>query len=137
MEVIDLPQEVDTPRILLNQSTGEFELSGKSYPEDVRIFFTPVLQWLRAYVQHPNPTTTFKIEMSYFNTATSKVIFEMLSVLEVIKQNGGQITVNWHYDEGDEDMYESGKDYQDLTKLDFNFVLVEDDDPDEDFLANI
>jgi hypothetical protein len=34
--------------------------------------------------------------------------------------------VNWHYETGDEEMAETGKDYQSFFNLDFNFIEVKD-----------
>jgi hypothetical protein len=31
-------------------------------------------------------------------------------------------TVNWHYEEGDDESYETGREFESLTRLNFNFL---------------
>ena len=66
-EEIDIAADVDTPHVKLSKSEGIFEITGVSYPEDVRIFYGPILYWLSSYAENPNPSTNFKFRMDYFN----------------------------------------------------------------------
>ncbi len=45
----------DTPKVVLDKTKGIFEISGRSLPEDTVQFFKPILEWLRAYKNDPNP----------------------------------------------------------------------------------
>ena len=47
--------------------------------------------------------------------------------LSKIEDSGKTITINWYYEEGDDDMMEAGEDYSDLLDLDFNFREIEED----------
>jgi hypothetical protein len=75
-----------TPEINLNQRTGEFILSGKSIPENAAKVYEPVLNWVSDYIQHARPTTNFRINLEYFNTASSiwiaKIVKELLKIKE-------------------------------------------------------
>jgi hypothetical protein len=49
-----------------------------------------------------------------------------LKRLSKLEANGKELTVNWFYEEGDDDMMEAGEDFCDLLDLDFNFIEIED-----------
>lgn len=58
----------------------------------------------------------------YFNTASSKVIMDIIEKLKILQDNGSQPEINWHYIEEDDDMLEAGEDYSDITEIPFNFI---------------
>lgn len=117
MEIIHLEGTEDTPKILLDQKNGIFEISGRSLPEDSAEFYKPVLEWLDVYIENPNPTTNWVFKLEYFNTASSKLILDVLSKLEDIPN----ITVSWYFHEDDEDMEEAGEEFSELVELPFEF----------------
>jgi hypothetical protein len=119
MEAITIEATIDTPGIVLDPKNNIFEISGKSYPEDTREFYGPVLEWMDRYVQSPNPETTFSFKLKYFNSSSYKPIFDILSKLETIKT--GNVNVQWFYKSGDIDMKESGEEFADLVELSFSF----------------
>jgi uncharacterized protein YkuJ len=60
--------------------------------------------------------------MTYFNTASSKIILDILMRLETLHEDGKNISVEWHYEEDDEDMQEAGEEYADIVEVPFTFV---------------
>ena len=70
---------------------------------------------------------TANIAFEYFNTSSSKCLFDVFKRLSKIEDSGKTITINWYYEEGDDDMMEAGEDYSDLLDLDFNFREIEED----------
>lgn len=117
MEILNLEGTEDTPKILLDKSNGIFEISGRSLPEDSAEFYQPIIQWLDDYASDPNPSTDFVFKLEYFNTASSKLILDVLSKLEEIPG----IKVNWYFHEDDEDMEEAGEEFSELVDIDFEF----------------
>jgi hypothetical protein len=57
--------------------------------------------------------------MNYFNTASSKLLLDILIALETMYENGKDIVVHWFYDEDDEDMLEAGEEYADIVDVPF------------------
>lgn len=112
----------DTPGVILDAGKGVFEISGRSLPEDVLSFFNPVLTWLDSYFKSPLPKTEFSFKLSYFNTASSKLILDILMRLEDCKNAGNNVTVRWHYPEDDEDMKDAGVEYSEIVALDFEHL---------------
>lgn len=117
MEIIFLEGTEDTPKILLDQKNGIYEISGRSLPEDSAEFYKPVLEWLDEYSQAPNAQTNWVFKLEYFNTASSKLILDILSKLEDIPN----LTVSWYFHEDDEDMEEAGEEFSELVELPFEF----------------
>ncbi|NBC83030.1 MAG: DUF1987 domain-containing protein [Bacteroidetes bacterium] len=120
METIKIKQGEDTPGIILDPGKEHFEIYGRSLPEDVGTFFGPILNWLDEYAESPNANTTMDFRLSYFNTASSKSILDILMKLEELGENGNDVTINWYYDEDDEDMLEAGEEYSEIVDIPFS-----------------
>lgn len=117
MEIIKLEGTEDTPEITLDADNGIFEISGRSLPEDTAEFYQPVLDWLDEYGESPKETTNFVFKLEYFNTASSKLILDVLSKLEEIEG----VNVIWYFHEDDEDMEEAGEEFSELVEVPFTF----------------
>ena len=95
-----------TPRIYFNFETGDFEISGRSIPENSIEFYRPLMEWVDKYVENPHSKTRLTINLEYFNTSSSKCLVEIFRKLErTLEKSDSKIL--WHYEEEDEDMMES------------------------------
>ncbi len=117
MEILNLKGTEDTPTILLDKKNGIFEISGRSLPEDSAEFYKPVIEWINTYATAANPATEFAFKLEYFNTASSKLILDVLSALEEIKG----VKVIWYFHDDDEDMEEAGQEFSELVEIPFEF----------------
>lgn len=109
------------PNVDFNATTGVCEISGEAYLADTVTFFEPLIKWLRQYMQEVRKPLTFNIKLMYFNTSSSKSLFDILMLLRKYKvEQGGKIEINWYYNEQDLDMEESIEDYVAVVALDIN-----------------
>jgi len=122
MDALVIAKTDDTPQVHLDKATGKFEFSGKSLPEDVSSFYKPIFDWLDAYSKNTNDESIFEFKMTYFNTASSKVILDVLMKLEEMVNDGKDVKVKWYYDEDDEDMEEAGEEYSEIVEVPFEFI---------------
>lgn len=122
METIKIQGTEDTPKIMLDKENEIFEISGRSLPEDVSAFYEPVLNWLNEYAENPNKKTIFNFKLTYFNTASSKLLLDILMKLEEMHGKGQDVLIKWHYPEDDEDMAEAGEEYADIVDVPFEQV---------------
>ena len=122
MEVIKIIGTDDTPSVTLDAQNEIFEISGRSLPEDVAAFYEPILDWLDRYAEEPNNKTVFNFKLVYFNTASSKLILDILLKLEEMHENEKEILIRWHFPEDDEDMEEAGEEYADIVEVPFEQV---------------
>ena len=91
-------------------------------PEDVIDFYQPVLDWIKNYQLEPLESTDFDFKLVYFNTASSKLILDVLMLFEEIAEAGSDVKIRWHSPETDEDMQEAGEEYADMVDLDFEYL---------------
>jgi hypothetical protein len=112
-----------TPRINFKEG-GSLEISGRSIPENSVDFYQPVLDWVEAYTRQPAAETNLVVKLEYFNTSTSKCLIEMFRKLETIADQSA-VKIQWHYEEEDEDMMESGKDFQHILKIPLELIESE------------
>ncbi len=117
MENIKIDETKVSPSIDLNYSTGIFEISGKSMPENIIAFYKPVIEWFQQYADAPIPNAVLKLKLSYFNTSSSKAIFEIVKILDKIniEKELNQV-IELYYMSYDDDVKELGEYYQDLLK---------------------
>ncbi len=122
METIKIQGTEDTPKVILDKDSELLEISGRSLPEDVASFYDPVLTWLDEYADEPNAKTVFNFKLVYFNTASSKLLLDILMKLEEIHEAGNDVLIKWHFPEDDEDMEEAGEEYADIVDVPFEQV---------------
>lgn len=115
MDVLVRNASFETPAIELDPVKGRLTFTGRSLPEDSATFFRPVLAWIDEYTSHPKSQTDVEINLQYFNTSTSMVLFKIFNKFQDVKG----VTIHWYYDSDDEDGLESGKEFEELSNLTF------------------
>ncbi|MGZ4038461.1 MAG: DUF1987 domain-containing protein [Bacteroidia bacterium] len=113
-----------TPTISFDLASGVLEIKGRSIPENSIEFYKPLVDALDKYAGSAKPATNVIIQLEYFNTSSSKCILDVFKKLENINKGGSTVTINWHYEEDDEDMLEAGEDYQAIINVPFKMVQV-------------
>lgn len=122
MEELIIEATDETPYIHLNPITNQLFFSGKSLPEDVRNFYSPVLEWIDKFISTHRDNATVEFKMDYFNTASSKIILDILLKLETIHLEGNPLIVKWLYKSKDIDMKEAGDEYAEIVEIPFNHI---------------
>jgi hypothetical protein len=124
MEKLSKEKTKNTPEILLDPESGLIELSGKSYPENTFEIYEPVMNWLKEYFDgNAKDKTIVNIAIDYFNSSSSKNLYDFFDLLNNAVFADNQIEVNWIYDEEDESAEEDGEDFRDeFEALQINLV---------------
>ncbi len=122
MEPLKIPEGNNTPQVNFDPQNGRFEIKGISIPEDVTGFYQAIFEWLTKYTEKPAPNNELHIHLNYFNSASAKAILDILNFFEALIDQNVQVQVFWHYQDLDEDMFSTGKEFQSLVKLPFQFV---------------
>jgi hypothetical protein len=112
------------PIILVDEEMGIVQFLGESYPEYTDEVFQPVFQWLRQHTLQSGKSLLLVFQMTYFNTSTSKRIWEMLKIASKYHEMGkGKVLVQWYYEPHDQDMYCSGCEYSnEFDELPIEFI---------------
>ncbi len=122
MEILKIESTEDSPQIVLDRESNILEISGRSLPEDVNTFYEPMMSWIEEYAKDPLDVTVFNFKLTYFNTASSKIILDILTQFEEMIEEGHEVMVRWHYPEEDEDMMEAGEEYSEMVDVPFEMV---------------
>ncbi len=109
----------DTPKVVFDKLRGVFEISGRSLPENAIKFYTPVLQWLEDYIAAPNATTCFEFKLDYFNSASTKKIYEIVSLMERLMENNASVNIKWYYSKDDELIKSKGMELKEMVEVPF------------------
>ena len=124
MDNIERQGSFKLPTLSLNASSGVLELEGKSIPERTAEFYDPVLAWIDEYMQSPQEETTLNIKLEYCNSSSTRYVMDMLERLDRLSKGGKKVTINWYYEEDDEDMLELGQSYSIPLSIPINMILV-------------
>lgn len=115
-----------TPLINFDPSEGILELKGRSSPENPIEMYSILISKLDDFAQNGSDSLNAHIEFEYFNTSSSKCLFDILKRISSMQDSGKNIQINWAYEDGDEDMMEAGEDFSDLLDIEFNFVVIDE-----------
>lgn len=109
-----------SPAICFN-TNGNLSIEGRALPDNAFRIFQPLFEWVEKLTA---PRVIFDINMEYLNTSSSMQLFALLRKLEEncsIKE----LIVNWHYEEDDEDHYDTGLFYEEkLYRTKFNYFAA-------------
>jgi hypothetical protein len=116
-----------TPWIILEP--GKIFIMGRSIPENPSEFYRPILDWIIKYTGSSSQKTVIEFGFEYINTTSTKWIYSILKELSEIKDISKIASVNWYYEQGDEDMGELGFILRSLVDCPFLVVEVESMNP--------
>jgi hypothetical protein len=108
-----------TPYVFLDQDNGFIELKSKSYMEDSMVFYDPIMEWIYEYVRHPKDTSV-NIDLEFFNTSSAKILLIIIKTLSKVQNSGYKCTVNWFYDDDDDEIRDSGLSFSIMSHAKFN-----------------
>jgi len=86
-----------TPQIDLNHLTGELIFSGRSIPENAVELYDKVLKWVTQYVSNPRQTTNLRLNLEYFNTASSIWLAKIVKSLCSIKEPENTLMIHLYF----------------------------------------
>ncbi len=126
MDVLSIKGTSQYPEVLLDKKVGKLEFSGNSLPEDAKGFFEPIIDWINHYLESPAEATTITFRMIYYNTPSSKILFQLLKKFESIHNKSSKVKIIWHYPDDDIDMKEAGKDFSETIKVPFDLIAYKE-----------
>ena len=122
MEKISIRGTNKTPIVDFNSEQGVLEIKGRSNPENSKIFYNPLIEWVDDYVCHPREKTTMVVKLEHFNTISSKSLLDLFKRLKTIMASEKKLVVDWYYEKDDEDLLDAGKNYEHITGIPFSMI---------------
>jgi hypothetical protein len=123
MNRLEIAESGNTPHILFEPVSGIFKIEGKSFPEDSKEFYRPVIEWLNSYKADQPAAIRFNFNLFYLSSSSIISVKQVLLKLIEFQNQKTDVIVVWNYDEDDDDIKKTGEDYMKITKLPFEFVM--------------
>ena len=120
MKNLEIKPSSSTPAVMFLK-TGILIISGRSMAEDSAGFYQPIIDRMKEFIGL-NHSIQITVEMEYVNTASSKMLLELLKI--PIEANI-PTTITWNYEEDDDDHLDLGKYYEEILGVEFNFRMVQ------------
>ena len=124
MEKLIIEGTESTPEVKFIPENGLLEIEGKLIPEDAGNFFVPIFSWIENFSPDKQQPILMRFSLFYYNTSSSKRIFDIMRRLEAKFIDGCNITIQWEYEDGDEDTIQDGEDFKSMLKIPFEIVKV-------------
>ncbi len=131
MEKLYVSRSEFIPEINLSPEDNVFSITGISRPENIRLIYEPVIDWMTEYktvladdfsVYSEERPFIFKLDLEYFNSSTVKFLFDIIRIVKSMKEEGIPIVIQWFYDRDDQDCLEAGEDLAALAEIDFTYI---------------
>lgn len=132
MDKIIIEPSKKTPKVVIDPEKYYIEMSGNSLPENVRDFFYPLIEQIKDIAeewkkQGPDKVL-FSIKLNYFNSASAKFLYDLISTVIFLKKSNIHVDINWYFEDGDYDLKEAGEELSEMMEYPFNYISVKADD---------
>lgn len=121
MKDILLEGTAKTPEVKFSIDPISMSLSGRSIPENSIEFYKPLLDWVDQSIQSHDEEVCISVKLEYFNTSSSKCLMDLFKRIE---KAAPMASVDWYYEEEDEDMLEAGEDYDAIIDIPFRLIAT-------------
>ena len=123
-----IPPTKDSPEIILNRE-GMIKVSGRSMKGERTRSFLLMEEWLDKYISDPADVTDVEIHLEYFNKSNIKNFIALLKKFDSVRSMNKKCNINWHYEDGDDDMLEQGEYISSFLETPVNFLKSDDESP--------
>lgn len=114
-----IKKESKIPSVDFDVQNSVIIISGIIAPENPDIFFNALNnEFISIYNNYSPITIDFKLD--YFNTGSARYLYLFLKKIS----NYNNIDFIWRYEENDEEIFESGKELENLCNIKFKFVKI-------------
>jgi hypothetical protein len=125
MELLKITSTADTPEVYINSSAGIISIKGRSFSEDSVTFFSKISLKIEEYFKIAGKETSIELGFEYFNSASYKLIINLLMNIKKIAPAGHNLNIKWFYEIDDDDILQLGKETERLTQIPFQYYPVE------------
>ena len=114
-----IEKESKAPEVKYDDQNRTLIIEGVIIPENPEIFFEKLNNIIfSSYLTQDKLIIDFCLE--YFNTGAARFLYKLLLKLK----DSGNVEIIWRYEEDDEDILESGQEFESLTSLPFVFKTI-------------
>lgn len=128
MKDLEIASTKNSPLISYDKKKGVLLFKGVCHPENVKEVFQPVFEWFADLPKSVDllPPQGVRVVFSfrYLNSASLKHVAMLLQKMNEVSQKGVTITVEWQYEEDDEDMKETCIELFSFMDIKLNYTVV-------------
>jgi hypothetical protein len=110
-----------TPEVDFKFDAHTLSLRGESYPENAAAFYGGLMVQLKDYLgQLRAGKVEVNIALAYFNSSSTKMLFNLIEMLNAAVEAGNQVALHWYHDEDDDTILEFGQElHEDFPAIAF------------------
>src|SRR4051812_907976 len=112
MKRIEIPASNNTPHIIFDADSNTYIIEGKSFPEDSKEFYRPVIEWMDELKLTSPKSIRISFNLFYLSSSSIISVKQLLMKVVDLTGSGTAATIVWNYDEDDDDIKKTGEDYQ-------------------------
>jgi hypothetical protein len=120
---IELDAARETPVVIMQE--GLISIKGRSIVENAGDFYKPLYQWIADYVALSSEATRVIFAFEFINTSSTKWVYSMVKELAKFNDVHKNLTIEWHYEKGDEELFELGEIIHSFIDCPFLFYEAE------------
>lgn len=110
MENLYIAPTPSSPEVDFQFDARTLSLRGESYPENAAAFYGDIIARLKQFLAAQNGITLeVNIALAYFNSSSTKMLFNLIEALSNAAEDGNAVRLNWFHDEEDDTILEFGQ----------------------------
>ena len=103
-----------SPEVNFRFDVNSLSLRGESYPENAAAFYGDIIKATKDYLSKGGKRhIEVNIALAYFNSSSTKMLFNLIGALDAAAENGDVVDLNWFHDEEDDTILEFGQELSD------------------------
>ena len=102
--MIRIGKTQNSPEMILDFESCSAIISGESWPENAPMTYKPLVSFLQELALKEEKKIIVIFQLSYFNTATTKIFIAIIEMLNQLWASGIYIKINWEVQNNDEDL---------------------------------
>ncbi|RMG78143.1 MAG: DUF1987 domain-containing protein [Bacteroidetes bacterium] len=122
MKPLNIKNDVINPGFYYSPETNVLTIYGHSVPENARRVYEPAIEWAKEY-QHPGKPFKVELKVDYFNSSS---FAQLVTLLEILKEKT-DFTVDFYYEDDDEDMLIIADDIRIMLDVEVNTFPVDEE----------
>ena len=125
MNPLYIEKTESSPKIDFKPGGNEFIIEGESAPENARLVYFPILEWLEEYKKsglEKSNAITLRFSFDYLNSLSLKYVYDIIKKMESFTEAGFNASIAWDYMKDDDETRENGEEFSKLVKLDFKIT---------------
>lgn len=127
MENLYIAPTPSSPEVDFQFDARTLSLRGESYPENAAAFYGDIIARLKQYLgAQSGITLEVNIALAYFNSSSTKMLFNLIEALNNAAEDGNAVRLNWFHDEEDDTILEFGQELsEDFPAIAFVTRVIE------------